>query len=258
MAKGRKQQAATVRKAGATHHRVQLLEVFARNKSALSAVWAAHGKTVVRIVQRDSKVPMKPMPRIGKAKGQIKAGRVVNWALNLHVDADKRALLRFVSVYCPRDIWTAPSCRTRCTWHRLTHARTGKRPVGEDYQDKVLLYCRLLHRHQQELGGRSHHEQPGRSKRFFDSTQMPWAISPKMRAVLVSACAFGKREPSGKQRLLGKVWRIESSSAALLSGLEPYQCAGGHAHAICKGRNATMSAFYPRRMGEAIFAALHA
>ena len=52
--------------------------------------------------------------------------------------------------------------------------------------------------------------------------------------------------------LMRKAWRIDTSDEDFAAVFRSRQCLGGHEHEEVMGRNAKLSAYYPRSMCESI------
>ena len=246
--------------------KLDLLEVCAYKGSALSKEWARRQLSSVRIVHRVGQQRLKDGP-------QPAPGRSLNWRLDLDDAKDRQRLVAYVKKVCPKQLWTSPCCRTFCSMQHVNNKRYSRRgrpwrPSGEAEAISCLKFCRKLHRLQQALGGRSHHEQSARLARIcfsiggsrvcvalwdsqatsrvpFDGSIWPWAISRRYKenSATVAGCAVGLADRHGD--LLAKEWRVESSDAALLVGVHPWRCSGGHRHGDTSGR-LRATAIYPR------------
>lgn len=214
------------------HSTLDLLEVFADPESQLAKVWAMRGFSSVRVCELKQDVP----PSLGPTPV---AGRHQSWYLDLARPTDRKMLLDYASLWCPRDLWSAPPCTAFSRVQFLNQAQKppGWRPPCEKVSLELLDFCRReLHPGQVARGGRSHHEQSERSRVPFDNrlrASWPWAVSCPVQSQTVAGCQVGLREQWGARRLLSKEWRIESTSSELLSALTGYSCPGGHKHGEC-------------------------
>ena len=239
----------TVSRPRPNRSRLSLLEICCGPRSRLSAEWARRGRTAVRVVLRPPSARAQPPPRTGgghRTGGNIRAGRVATWYLNLHNRSDIHALGHFVDEVCPVDVWTSPPCRTRTrAQHLVGHRRRTDRPQGEKGQRRVLGVCRRILRKQALAGRRAHHEQSDMAREPFDSNNRPWGIKRKAHAATVHGCAVGLRERGTRRRLLRKAWWIQTTSGTLVTQLDQLRCNHRHKHGKCLGRIQTeASAIY--------------
>ena len=230
---------------------LHLLEVCAYKNSALAREWAERGYAAVRVARRRKGGYAKPGP-------EPVLGRAQTWYLDLDEGADRDALMVYAAKHSPADIWTSPDCTSFTSVQRINRARCGGRPRGEKASLDLLAYIRELHAAQLERGGRCHHEQSASSRAPFDSNEWPWAISTPPVTVKVAGCAVGLKDRKG-EKLLGKEWRVESTSWRLLVTLEPYKCPGGHVHGSSLGSNrlwrtAIYTAFFAQLIATALLA----
>ncbi len=273
--------APSVRKkpAGASKSRLGLLEICAYRRSQLSHEWAKRGesnawlflvvvgdvmfvpvveeppRSAVRIAHRQSRTAPEPGPAPTK-------GRALTWHLDLHEPEDRKLLSRYITDKQPRDIWTSPACTAFTPMQNVNLAkkrRAGRRrwrPSGEQASLNLLAFLKKTRKANIERGGRSHHEQSAASRAPCDGGSWPWAISSDFEenTASVAGCSVGLMDHLD-EKPLAKQWRVESTSAELLSALTPYKCAGGHEHGISLGnleRTASYTPFFCTLVAEVL------
>lgn len=187
--------------------KLDLLEVCAYKGSALSKEWARRQLSSVRIVHRVGQQRLKDGP-------QPAPGRSLNWRLDLDDAKDRQRLVAYVKKVCPKQLWTSPCCRTFCSMQHVNNKRYSRRgrpwrPSGEAEAISCLKFCRKLHRLQQALGGRSHHEQSARLARicFYG-----------VRACVLH-CGIPRRPPESPSMVLSGLGRSRGATRRILRPL---------------------------------------
>ena len=157
--------------------------------------------------------------------------------------------------------WASPECKYFSKIQNLNMNQHGPaycmRLRANRARSKVIVRnCVLVLLDTIRRGGRAYFEWP--------RTSQGWAIGPlhmfrRSAAALgsplvfvdIAACAYGTRSVEDPSAYSPKVWRILTNDIEFGDAVG-HRCPGGHRHVRLRGRETRPSAFYPRRMAQAV------